>query len=200
MGKQKAEKQAKGNNGPKALPQPERGIELASRLAGTPFAFMKRFGEEMDRLFEDFDLGGGWLAPVFKGQFGDGLWSPQIEMLERNGELVVRADLPGLTKDDVKVELTDNAITIEGERKSEHEEKGEGYYRTERSYGSFYRQIPLPEGVSANDAKATFNNGVLEVTLKAPERESRSRRLEISQGASEQGTEQSRSRAQGSGT
>jgi len=187
MAKQKTEKQAKGNNGPKALPQPERGIELASRLAGTPFAFMKRFGEEMDRLFEDFGLGGGWLAPVFKGQFGDGLWAPQIEMLERNGELVVRADLPGLTKDDVKVELTDNAITIEGERKGEHEEKGEGYYRSERSYGKFYRRLPVPDGVNVNQANATFNNGVLEITMPAPKHvEQRARRLEINEGRHEQ--------------
>ena len=187
MAKQKTEKQAKGNNGPKALPQPERGIELASRLAGTPFAFMKRFGEEMDRLFEDFGVGGGWLAPVFKGQFGDGLWSPQIEMLERNGELVVRADLPGLTKDDVKVELTDNAITIEGERKGEHEEKGEGYYRSERSYGKFYRRLPVPDGVNVNQANATFNNGVLEIAMPAPKHvEQKARRLEINEGRHEQ--------------
>jgi len=187
MAKQKTEKQAKGNSGPKALQLQESGSELASRLAGTPFAFMKRFGEEMDQLFEDFGFGGGWLAPVFKGQFGDGLWSPQIEMLERNGELVVRADLPGLTKDDVKVELTDNAITIEGERKGENEEKGEGYYRSERSYGKFYRRLPVPEGVNANQANATFNNGVLEITMPAPKHvEQKSRRLEINEGRHEQ--------------
>jgi len=167
---------------------------------------MRRFTEEMDRLFGDFGFGSA-LTPSLGRSFlsspsldlSQTLWTPQIEMFERDGQLVIRADLPGVSKDDVNVEITDDAITISGERRQEHEEKGEGYYRTERSYGSFYRQIPLPEGVSANDAKATFNNGVLEVTLKAPERESRSRRLEISQGGSEQGTE-SRSRAQGSGT
>jgi len=187
MAKQKTEKQLKGN-GPKALGRTtNRSEEPASRFATTPFAFMRRFGEEMDQLFEDFGFGGGWLAPILKGQFGDSLWTPQIEMLERNGELVVRADLPGLTKDDVKVELADNAITIEGERKGEHEEKGEGYYRSERSYGKFYRRLPVPEGVNANQANATFNNGVLEITMPAPKHvEQKSRRLEINEERHEQ--------------
>ena len=112
------------------------------------------------------------------------LWSPQIEMFERDNELVLRADLPGLTKDDVKVELADGGITIEGERKNEHDEKGEGYYRSERSYGKFYRRLPMPDGVDPEDAKATFSNGVLEVTMPAPKHAGRkSRRLEISGGA-----------------
>src|SRR3989454_11658851 len=180
MAKQKTEKQSKGN-GPRALERTtNRGEELASRVATTPFAFMRRFGEEMDQLFEDFGFGSGWLAPVFAGGFGDSFWSPQVEMIERDGELVVRADLPGLTKDDVKVELADNAITIEGERKGEHEEKGEGYYRSERSYGKFYRRLPLPEGIDPRNANASFSDGVLEITMPAPKREERkSRRLEI---------------------
>src|SRR5437899_394132 len=187
MAKQKTEKQSKGN-GPRALERTtNRGKELASRVATTPFAFMRRFGEEMDQLFEDFGFGSGWLAPVFAGRFGDSFWSPQVEMIERDGELVVRADLPGLAKDDVKVELADNAITIEGERKGEHEEKGEGYYRSERSYGKFYRRLPVPEGVNANQANATFNNGVLEITMPAPKRvEQKARQLEISEGRHEQ--------------
>src|SRR6266581_4784174 len=161
MGNQKSEKQIKGN-GPKALEQTaNRSEELASRLTKTPFAFMRRFGEEMDQIFEDFGLGGGWLAPVFKGQFGDGLWSPQVE----------------------KVEVADNAITIEGERKGEKEEKGEGFYRSERSYGKFYRRLPVPEGANAGDATATFNNGVLEITMPAAKHLGQKvRRLEIGEG------------------
>src|SRR5436853_7393950 len=85
--------------GPRSLEtRAERG-ELGARLAATPFAFMRRFGEEMDNLFEDFKLRRDWLAPVFGSEFGAGIWSPQVEMLQRNGELIVRADLPGLTKD-----------------------------------------------------------------------------------------------------
>ena len=174
--------------------------------SGSPFAFMRRFSEEMDRLFEDFGFGRGLARPTFGrdllpagfGEFGQGAWSPQVEVFERGGQLVVRADLPGMTKDDVKVEVTDGAIVLSGERKQEHEEKGEGFYRSERSYGSFYRQIPLPEGARADEANATFQNGVLEITMQAPRREERrSRQLQI-RDASE-GTGQARSRAAGQG-
>lgn len=158
-----------------------------SLLTGSPFSFMRRFSEEMDRLFEDFGFGRGLSAPSFGrdllqgfGSFGQSVWSPQVEVFEREGQLVVRADLPGLNKDDVKVEVTDDWVTITGERKQEHEEKRDGFYRSERSYGSFYRQIPLPEGVNADDANATFKDGVLEITMQAPQgQQQRSRRLEI---------------------
>jgi HSP20 family protein len=104
-----------------------------------------------------------------------------------------------MTKDDVKVEVTDDAVTISGERKSEHEEKREGYYRSERSYGSFYRQIPLPEGVDADDANATFRNGVLEITMQAPQRQEQrgGRRLEIKEGTESQQQPQARAQAAG---
>ena len=95
----------------------------------------------------------------------------------------VKADLPGLKKEDVKIDITDDAITIQGERRSEHQEEREGVYRSERSYGSFYRVVPLPEGAMTDQAKATFNNGVLEITMPAPpEQVTRGRRLEISEG------------------
>ena len=180
-----------------------RGESYPSRSGSSPFSFMRRFSEEMDRLFGDFGFGASWLTPSFGRQwpssdlseFRQGLWAPNVETFERAGKLVIRANLPGLSKDDVNVEVTDNAITISGERRNENEERREGYYRSECSYGSFYRQIPLPEGVDADDANATFNNGVLEITLNAPKLESRSRKLEISEG----GAESQRSRAQTSG-
>jgi HSP20 family protein len=103
-------------------------------------------------------------------------------MFERDNNFVVRADLPGMTKDDVKLELTDDGITIEGERHDENEERGEGFYRSERTYGKFYRRIPLPEGVRADEASASFSNGVLEVTMPAAKPEQRkARRLEINE-------------------
>jgi HSP20 family protein len=157
-----------------------------SFFGGSPFAVMRRFREEMDRLFDDFGFGRSLMPSfgrdLFSRTFGDlekSMWSPQVEMFERDGKLIVRADLPGLSKDDVKVEITGDAVTISGERRSEHEEKREGFFRSERSYGSFFRSIPLPEGVNADDAEATFNNGVLEVQMKAPEKRSTGRRLEI---------------------
>jgi len=183
------------------------GITRRERSApgtGSPFAFMRRFGEEMDRLFEDFGFGGGFLTPSFGrelsrlGEASQFNWSPQVEVIERGGQLIVRADLPGLTKDDINVDVTDDALIIRGERKSEREENEEGYYRTERSYGSFYRSVPLPEGVKAENANATFRNGVLEIMLPAPERaEQRSRRLEIREGT--EGEEQPRGRAKAAG-
>ena len=160
-----------------------------SFFGGSPFQMMRRFREEMDRLFEDFGFGRSLMPGLGRdlfsrlGDFGSqSMWSPQVEMFERDGKLVVRADLPGLNKDDVKVEVVDNALTISGERRSEHEEKREGYFRSERSYGSFFRQIPLPEGVNADNADATFNNGVLEIQMNAPEKKSGGRRLEIRDG------------------
>lgn len=148
--------------------------------SGSPFTFMRRFSEQMDRLFEDFGMGG------FGGELGrlsslrGSLWAPQVEVFERGKQLVVRADLPGLTKDDIDVNITDDEIVLKGERRQESEENKEGYYRSERSYGSFYRSIPLPEGVNAEEATATFRDGVLEITMPAPEHaERRSKRLEI---------------------
>ena len=151
------------------------------RLAETPFALMRRFSEQLDNLFADFGLGHGLMAPLERGtNLAQGLWSPQVEMFERGKNIVVRADLPGLTKSDVNVEVADNSITIEGERKNENEKKGEGYYRSERFYGKFYRRVPLPEGVKADDAEATFSNGVLEITMPATKPEQKkSRKLQI---------------------
>jgi len=185
-------KKKNGNNQHESL-QPRNDEELA-KLAAAPFALMRRFSEEMDNLFADFGLGRGLLAPIEKGtNLAQGLWSPQVEMFERGENIVVRADLPGLTKEDVNVEVADNGITIEGERKKETEEKGEGYYRSERTYGRFFRRLPLPEGVKADDAQATFNNGVLEITMPATKPEPRkSRRLKI---AGEAQRQQSRSHA-----
>ena len=160
---------------------------------GSPFAFMRRFSEEMDRLFEDFGFGRGWLAPGFERgldrleSLAEGAWAPQVEVIERDNRLIVRADLPGMTKDDVKVDLDDNSLVIRGERKTEHEEDEEGYYRSERSYGSFYRRIPLPSGVKAEEASADFRNGVLEITMPAAKRTDAGRRqLEITGETEEQ--------------
>ena len=99
------------------------------------------------------------------------LWMPQIETFQRGDQFVVRADLPGMRKEDVDIELTDDALIIQGERREEHQEDREGYYRSERTYGSFYRLVPLPEGAIPESAKASFNNGVLEVTIQAPPHE-----------------------------
>ncbi|MGZ5950302.1 MAG: Hsp20/alpha crystallin family protein [Isosphaeraceae bacterium] len=152
------------------------------------FALMRRFSEEMDRLFEDFGFGRrlqtafGRGRELLRREVGliPAEWSPRIDVLEREGQYIVRADLPGMTKDDIKVEVTDEMITIQGERKQEKEEKREGYYYGERAYGSYYRAIPLPEGADHAKATAEFHNGVLEITMPAPKKpEKKSRLLEI---------------------
>ena len=151
----------------------------------SPSFMMNRFADEIDRLFGDFGLGRGRLSP--RGwternfsDFEQSVWSPQLEVLERDGQFLIRADLPGLNKDDVKVEITDSAVTIQGERKQEHEEELSGWHRSERSYGSFYRSIPLPEGVNTDAVQARFSDGVLEIKMPAPTRdESRARRVDI---------------------
>jgi HSP20 family protein len=119
--------------------------------------------------------GGGLQRSAFGG-----LWSPQVEVVERGNNLVVRADLPGLSRENVDVELDDDALIIRGERRSDVEDNEEGFYRSERSYGSFYRAIPLPEGIDASACNATFKDGVLEVTLpKPPQQSSRTRRIDV---------------------
>jgi HSP20 family protein len=158
-----------------------------------PFSFMRRFGEGMEQLFEDFGFG----ALTHRGFDQFSVWSPQIEMFHQEGQLHIRADLPGLNKDNVQVELQDDSIIIRGERREENKEEREGFYRSERSYGSFYREIPLPRGVDTSKATANFNDGVLEITMPAKEDEGRGRRLEIKGTVS---GEQTKPRAQAAGT
>jgi HSP20 family protein len=147
---------------------------------GAPGDLMGRFRDEMDRLFENFGFGNLTRTFPLRESFGLSAWSPQVEVIKREGELMIRADLPGLKKDEVKVDLADDPVTIEGERKQEHEERDEGFYRSERSYGHFYRRIPLPEGVDLDTARANFRDGVLEITMAAPEvKERKARKLEI---------------------
>jgi len=148
--------------------QPSRGISPWR----DPFSMVNDLQREMERLFGNFGFG-----PMFSRELDRGAWSPQIEMYERNGKLVVSADLPGLKKDEVKVDLNDNVLTIEGERKDERRDEKGGW--SERSYGHFVRSIALPEGINAENANATFNNGVLEITLDAPRQQQRGRKIEV---------------------
>lgn len=151
-----------------------------------PFTLMQRMSADMDRLFEQFGFGNSLtgnslMAPSFGGTgLGSSTWSPQIETFRRGDELVIRADVPGVRKEDLHVEFDDGVLTLSGERRSENEENRDGYYRSERSYGQFERSIALPEGVNADQCKASFNDGVLEVTLPAPkEQQRKSKRIEI---------------------
>jgi HSP20 family protein len=147
-----------------------------------PFAFMRRFAEEMDRLMDD--LGLGTLSPDIEIGQRAGTWTPPIEAFARAGQFVVRADLPGLSRDDVQVEVRNDGLLIHGQRSQEREERKEGWYRSERSYGSFSRSVPLPEGADPEKAEASFENGVLEIRMPLQEGATRGRRIEIKGGAS----------------
>lgn len=141
-------------------------LSPAELFSATPFALMRRFTEGMDRLFEDV---GGWRG----GRNELTQWSPAVEVREQDGKVEVVAELPGLKENDIKVEVTHDGLVIHGERKNEHEERREGYYRSERSYGQFYRLIPLPEGATVDQAHAEFQNGELRVSIPVPQQKTR---------------------------
>jgi len=140
-------------------------------FGANPFGLMKRFTEEMDRTFA------GFLAPPEVE-----LWAPPLEVKHKDGNFIVTAELPGLTKEEVKVEVIEESLVIEGERKRFKEEKGEEFYRSERTYGKFYRSIPLPKGAKADLIKAELNNGILEVVIPVPEAKPNLRQIPIQTG------------------
>ena len=150
----------------------------------SPFTLIRRMAEDMDRLFQDFanaqpQYGAGTNVsrdPFRRSEFFRQAWTPQIETFRRENNVVVRADLPGLKKEDVKVEVEDNVLSISGERNDEREDNKDDYYRSERSYGRFYRAVQLPDGVKADDVQASFKDGVLEVTVPVPKESSRARK------------------------
>jgi HSP20 family protein len=147
---------------------------------GNLLADMGRFAEEIDPILAGFDLRRrGFVPNVLRTPLA-APWTPSLEMFYANEAIVVRAALPGLTKEEVKVEIIEGALTIEGERKYEKETTKKGYFVTEWAYGTFYRRIPLPEEAKIGQAKAIFSGGVLEVTIPVPAPEKAgARRLEI---------------------
>ena len=153
-----------------------RGRDPFDMFGRDSFTMIRRIQEDIDRLFR---FGGrGWMTLPPAWEEMD--WTPAIDAFQRGNEFVVRADIPGLSRDDLSVEIGDDALTIRGERKYDHQEEGAGVFRSERGHGSFCRVVPLPEGAVTDSAKANFANGVLEVVLAAPSQEVRhGRRLEI---------------------
>ena len=132
-------------------------------------ALLRQMTSDLERMF-DTPFGTGFRWPSFRRlAFTNGAnWAPEIDVFARDNRLVTKVDLPGLKKEDVKVEVSDGYLSISGERKAESEETRDDVYRCERSYGSFYRAVPLPEGAKLEDVKATFANGVLEVSVPLP--------------------------------
>lgn len=139
------------------------------RRPADPFALLRKMTAELDRTFED-PFFGTFRWPVFRGVATPDIveWTPKVDVFEKENRLFTRVDLPGVKREDVKVEVTENHLVLSGERKVEKEEKKDNVYRTEREYGSFYRAVSLPEGVKLEEVKATFADGVLEVSVPLP--------------------------------
>jgi HSP20 family protein len=131
----------------------------------SPFQTLERFADEVGRIFDDFGLGRTWSRLPAAGN--PATWAPRVDVTQHRGELVIRMDLPGLEKGDVKVNVSDDAVSVQGERHRAQEEERDGVYRFERSYGTFYRTIPLPAGTVTDQAKASLKDGVLEIRMPA---------------------------------
>jgi HSP20 family protein len=185
---------AEGGNGPtetnrgRAL---SRWPTLMGGVPASPWELMRRMSEEMNQLFQS--LGGtgtglaqlGQTAPATGRQAGGDIAAvtppilvPHIEVQQRRGELVVRADMPGLRPEDINISVDHGVLTISGERREEHREERDGFIRSEVSYGTFFRTIPLPDGADENRVSARFRNGVLEITVPVSDRE-RGRRVKV---------------------
>jgi HSP20 family protein len=143
-----------------------------------PLREMSSLQTEMNRLFNTM-----FESPTV-GTGGTRRWTPAMDLVETEDHFVLRADLPGMREEDVAIELEDNVLTVSGERKADHEENGEGFYRVERAFGSFSRSLTLPRGIDAEAVNAGFTNGVLEVRIPKPEQR-KPRKIAISTSADE---------------
>ncbi len=146
------------------------------RDRGTPLDLRDRWNRLMDEIFEHpFTF-----SPLFEGLGWTSEFVPRIDVSESDKEISISADLPGMEPEDIDILLDNNLLTISGEKKAETEEKGKRFYRLERSYGSFYRTIPLPDEVDENKIEANFRRGVLTIRLpKTMEAQKRSKRITI---------------------
>ena len=117
---------------------------------------------EVNRVFDAFFGGGGEATRARR-------WVPAMDLVETEDQLILKADLPGMTTNDVNIEIKDGVLTVSGERRAEHQENSEGFYRVERAFGQFSRSMSLPDGIDAEKIAAEFQNGVLEIRIPKPE-------------------------------
>ena len=133
------------------------------------------FSSEINRLFDTlFETANGSTTRSQR-------WMPAMDLVEADDHFLLKADIPGVSEEDVTIEVQDNVLTVSGERKAEHERKEKGFYRLERAFGRFSRSLTLPEGVNADAISASFDKGVLEVSIPKPE-ERKPRRISIGNG------------------
>ena len=129
-----------------------------------PLRELNSLQSEMNRLFNTvFDQPSSSSGNVLRR------WMPAMDLVESGDHFVLRADLPGMSEEDVNIEFEDGTLTVSGERKAEHAEEKEGYHRVERSFGAFARSLTLPQGVDAEAVTASFDRGVLEIRVPKPE-------------------------------
>ena len=140
-------------------------------LRMTPFSLFRRMTDEFDRALQPFlsaDEAGATIA-----------WTPTVEISEQDGKYRILAELPGLSPDNVRVDIEDDALVLQGERQVEREGTEGGIRRSERQFGFFYRRIPLPQGANPEQAKAQFHDGILEITVPTPDRQTTRRQIQI---------------------
>ena len=149
------------------------GFPLApyEMLRMLPFSLLRRMTEEFDRVLQPFAPGGEASAEI--------RWTPPIEIIESDGNYRIVAQLPGLSPNDVRVEVDNDELLIQGERQVERDRNEGGVHFSERQFGFFLRRVPLPEGVDPEQAKATFHDGVLEIIMPAPKQKGEKRQIAI---------------------
>lgn len=150
-----------------------------SRAFNNPFVLMRRMFEDMDRVFDGLGLGfPTFPSPISTGFLGS-RWSPGLDVFEREGKLIIRADLPGMSQEDIHIEVEgDNTLVLQGERRNEQAAESNGIWRSERTHGAFRRTMRLPRGMDVDNASAHFGNGVLEISIALPP-ERQKRRIAI---------------------
>jgi HSP20 family protein len=150
-----------------------------------PARELDAFQSDINRLFDSFF---GRREGASAGGYESRRWVPAMDLVETEDNLVLRADLPGVERGDISIEVKDGVLTVSGERRAQHEEKREGFHRVERSFGRFSRSLELPKGVEADSVGASFDKGVLEVRMPKPA-ERKPTRIEIEAGEGEKGPE-----------
>jgi HSP20 family protein len=170
--------QQPGRQGSRALTRSENRAGTPSRSAGSfgPFSVMRRLFDDLDRLI---DVNASDMLGHASRDLDGLMFVPTIDVMRRDDQVVVSVDLPGMSVDDIQVTVDDGALIVEGERRSEHEQRDRDVWRCERSYGRFQRVIPLPEGADPTTAEARFENGVLEISLRAPEPTKQGRKIDV---------------------
>jgi HSP20 family protein len=139
-------------------------------LRMSPFSLLGRMTEEFDRILQPF---------LSESETANIAWIPTVEVSQHDGKYHILAELPGLSPNEVRVEVDDDALILQGERQVEREANEGGIRRSERQFGMFYRRIPLPEGADPEQAKAKFHDGILEIIMPAPNKQTERRQIRV---------------------